>query len=52
MLVFDAQLPARSMDNTVEEVGVILEYADERAFRRAFKRLTGKSPARYRRMLH
>ncbi|MCA9683609.1 MAG: AraC family transcriptional regulator ligand-binding domain-containing protein [Myxococcales bacterium] len=34
---------------SVEEVAFILDYSDERAFRRAFKRMTGASPAQYRR---
>ncbi|MCP4922258.1 MAG: AraC family transcriptional regulator [Proteobacteria bacterium] len=33
----------------VEEVGYLLGYSDERAFRRAFKRVTGKTPAAWRR---
>ena len=34
---------------SVEEVAFLLGYSDERAFRRAFKRLTGTSPAAFRR---
>ena len=34
---------------SVDEVAALLGYADERAFRRAFKRLAGQSPAQYRR---
>lgn len=33
----------------VEEVGFLLGYSDERAFRRAFKRVTRKTPAAWRR---
>ncbi len=36
---------------SVEEVGFLLGYSDERAFRRAFERLTGQTPARFRRVL-
>ncbi|NVB37664.1 AraC family transcriptional regulator ligand-binding domain-containing protein [Pseudenhygromyxa sp. WMMC2535] len=42
-----ALLDDRSL--SVEEVAFILDYSDERAFRRAFKRMTGASPAQYRR---
>jgi len=34
---------------SVEEVGFLLGYSEERAFRRAFKRITGQSPAAWRR---
>jgi len=34
---------------SVDEVAFILDYSDERAFRRAFKRMTGSSPAQFRR---
>ncbi len=34
---------------SVEEVGFLIGYSDERAFRRAFKRMTGSSPAQFRR---
>ena len=34
---------------SVDEVAFILAYSDERAFRRAFKRMTGSSPAQFRR---
>ncbi|MCO4747079.1 MAG: AraC family transcriptional regulator ligand-binding domain-containing protein [Proteobacteria bacterium] len=34
---------------SVEEVGFMLGYSEERAFRRAFKRLSGMSPAEWRR---
>jgi AraC-like DNA-binding protein len=35
----------------VEEVGYLLGYSEERAFRRAFKRVTGLTPAAWRRAL-
>ena len=34
---------------SVDEVAFILAYSDARAFRRAFKRMTGSSPAQFRR---
>lgn len=34
---------------SIDEVAYILDYSDERAFRRAFKRMAGVSPAQYRR---
>lgn len=33
---------------SVEEVAYLLGYSDERAFRRSFKRLTGQTPAQFR----
>jgi AraC-like DNA-binding protein len=36
---------------SVEEVAYLLGYSDESAFRRAFKRLSGQSPASFRRQL-
>ncbi|EDM78995.1 putative transcriptional regulator, AraC family protein [Plesiocystis pacifica SIR-1] len=36
---------------SVEEVAFLLGYSDERAFRRAFKRTSGSTPAQYRRSL-
>jgi len=35
-------------NNTVESIALILGFADDRAFRRAFKRFTGVSPSAYR----
>ncbi|MEQ8273537.1 MAG: helix-turn-helix domain-containing protein [Deltaproteobacteria bacterium] len=34
---------------SVDEIAFVLSYSDERAFRRAFKRMTGESPAQFRR---
>ena len=36
---------------SVEEVAFVLGYADERSFRRAFKRMSGSTPAQFRRSL-
>ncbi|HGG56904.1 MAG TPA: AraC family transcriptional regulator [Nannocystis exedens] len=36
---------------SVEEVGFLVGYSDERAFRRSFERMTGQTPARFRRAL-
>lgn len=35
--------------NTVDDIALILGFADDRAFRRAFKRIVGLSPSEYRR---
>ena len=37
---------------SVEEVACILGYSDDRAFRRAFARMTGTSPAQHRKQSH
>jgi len=42
----ESYLSERSLP--IEEVAFLLDFADERAFRRSFQRWTGKSPARFR----
>ncbi|MEM9393447.1 MAG: AraC family transcriptional regulator ligand-binding domain-containing protein [Pseudomonadota bacterium] len=36
-------------ENTIESVALVLGFADDRAFRRAFRRVTGSSPSEFRR---
>ncbi len=42
----ESYLAERSLG--IEEIAFLLDFADERAFRRSFQRWTGKSPARFR----
>jgi AraC-like DNA-binding protein len=42
----ESYLAERSLP--IEEVAFLLDFGDERAFRRSFQRWTGKSPARFR----